>query len=354
MGVQLAAVLTVESAQCDGDRRHGAPRLTALEHVANRPIVHHVLDGLREAGVDRVIVAGQADALIDVRASVREHERRFEDVGYALCRDGMDFQATVDVVAPLVGDASCLFHPADGLIDGPLGRRVSRPDDPFDAESADLVLFVPNRVQVGARAIGRALGTLPRELPPDERLAEVALFGPGALARARDSMSGWSDLASAGARMAARGATVHVQEVGGWRRYRGGGHDLLELNRFALDRLVGRVGGPTDGGNRFEGRVEVDPTALVRDSVIIGPTVIGADATVSQSYIGPYTSVGRGARIEGAEIERSIVAAGASVTHVGVRLVSSLVGRDARIFRDFGLPRALRLWLGDGDEVALC
>jgi hypothetical protein len=40
--------------------------------------------------------------------------------------------------------------------------------------------------------------------------------------------------------------------------------------------------------------------------------------------------------------------------HVGGRLVASVVGRDARVFRDFSLPRALRLRVGDGTEVALC
>ena len=45
---------------------------------------------------------------------------------------------------------------------------------------------------------------------------------------------------------------------------------------------------------------------------------------------------------------------GASITHIGGRLVGSVVGRDARVFRDFSLPRALRLNVGDGGEVALC
>ena len=36
------------------------------------------------------------------------------------------------------------------------------------------------------------------------------------------------------------------------------------------------------------------------------------------------------------------------------RLVASIVGHHARIFRDFSMPRALRLQVGDGDEVALC
>ena len=82
--------------------------------------------------------------------------------------------------------------------------------------------------------------------------------------------------------------------------------------------------------------------------------IIGANAIISDSYIGPHTSIGDGARIEGAEIERSIVLAGASILHVGGRLVASVVGREARIFRDFSMPRALRLQVGDGDEVALC
>jgi glucose-1-phosphate thymidylyltransferase len=100
--------------------------------------------------------------------------------------------------------------------------------------------------------------------------------------------------------------------------------------------------------------VLIDRTATVRSSMVTGPAVIGPHATVVDAYLGPYTSIGAGARVEGAEIERSIVAPGASVMHIGGRLVSSLVGRDARIYRDFSLPRALRLWVGEGDEVALC
>ena len=81
---------------------------------------------------------------------------------------------------------------------------------------------------------------------------------------------------------------------------------------------------------------------------------VNADSLIVEAYVGPYTSIGAGARIEGTEIERSIVSPGASVTHVGGRLVASLIGCDARVFRDFSLPRAMRLRVGDGDEIALC
>jgi glucose-1-phosphate thymidylyltransferase len=92
----------------------------------------------------------------------------------------------------------------------------------------------------------------------------------------------------------------------------------------------------------------------VESSVIIGPAIVGPGALVVESYIGPYTSIGAHAHIEGAEVERSIILAGASIMHVGGRLVASVVGRDARVARDFSLPRAMRLTVGDGGEVVLC
>jgi glucose-1-phosphate thymidylyltransferase len=58
-------------------------------------------------------------------------------------------------------------------------------------------------------------------------------------------------------------------------------------------------------------------------------------------------------RASRAAIEHSIVFAGAEVLHVGARLESSLVGRGARVARDFSLPRALRVQLGDGATVVL-
>ena len=100
--------------------------------------------------------------------------------------------------------------------------------------------------------------------------------------------------------------------------------------------------------------MRIHPTATVKSSVIVGPVVIGAEAAISDSYIGPHTAIGERVHIEGAELERSIVHADASVIHVGGRLVASVVGRRAKVFRDFSVPRALRLHVGDGDEVALC
>jgi dTDP-glucose pyrophosphorylase len=59
-------------------RRHdgctcGSRQIPALEPVANRPILHHVIDSMRVAGVEDFVVAGSADVLIDVRACLSDY-----------------------------------------------------------------------------------------------------------------------------------------------------------------------------------------------------------------------------------------------------------------------------------------
>jgi len=349
--VLLKSVMLVESDPSHPGHANTASRLTALEEVANRPIVHHVLDRLREASAGAIIVAGEADALIDMRACLREYEPALGHVDYAVCRAGAGIGSALNVIAPLIGDAPCLIHPANGLLDQPLVALI----DLLDEGSPDLVLFVSPQSE-DARGRDESGFGEGADVRHGHAIADIGVFGPGAFGRASERLrcAGGADLATAGQHLAADGAHVRLHQVNGWHRYRGHGWDLLALNRVALDRLADSVPAAVQAGNRIEGRVLIDPTATVRSSVITGPAVVGAGATVIDAYLGPYTSVGAGARIEGAEIERSIVSPGASVMHVGGRLVSSLVGRDARIYRDFSLPRALRLWVGDGDEVALC
>jgi glucose-1-phosphate thymidylyltransferase len=251
----------------------------------------------------------------------------------------------IGAVAPMIGDNPCLILPADGLLDTPATLISARPTP------SDLLLLS---------------SMAPREAKSEQvpeftaitsgRAPDIALFGAGALLRAVTSLSGLNtaDYTVLGTRMHAAGARVEFDSVTGWHRYRGERPDLLELNRIALDRVVTDYPDDVESRNQIVGRVKIDPTATIRDSWIVGPVVIGRGVTITDAYVGPYTSIGDGARIIGAEVERSIVSPGASVSHVSGRLVSSLVGKNARVSRNFEMPRGLRLWVGDGDEIALC
>jgi glucose-1-phosphate thymidylyltransferase len=101
------------------------------------------------------------------------------------------------------------------------------------------------------------------------------------------------------------------------------------------------------------GKVVVESGARLTRSTVRGPAIIGRDAVIENAYVGPFTAVGDGAAILGSEIEHSIVLEGSSVTDVGVRIESSLLGRNARVYRADTKPRAYNLMLGDRSQVGL-
>jgi glucose-1-phosphate thymidylyltransferase len=326
-------------------------QLPALEHVANRPIAHHVLDAMRAAGVTELVIAGDTDALIDVRACLGTYRSESLRIEYVTCDEGADSIGVFRAAAQLVGAAPCIVHVGNGLLDHSITPYV----EALQQRSLDLVLLCQRPVSTGA-ASGSPDDTAAPTVPSILCDAGIGIFGPGAFRDAcqHDSAAESLGLGTLAHRLDEEGGQVQVCLADGWRCYRGDPQDLLEVNRLALDLLAAPIRHATGQRNRIEGRVHIDRTASVTTSVIVGPVVIGEGAEVTNSYLGPYTSIGAGAKIEGAEIERSIISPGARVMHVGVRLVSSLVGRGANVFRDFSLPRAMRLRVGEGDEVALC
>lgn len=338
----------------------------ALQRVANRPIFCHVLEDMRRAGLTEIVIMAPERESSDMRACLEADGPSGLELQWLpfVPREQLEVDQRDDGIeqalaaaAELVGEEACIVHVAEGLLDQTLESLIATPRE----ASPELVVFVSRPVN-DAGSIGLATRRLmhladvaPQGSPLD--LTGAALLAPGALrraARVRWWTAGALDMAAIAEQLVASGGRVYVERVNGWRSCTGEVADLLELNRIALDATRLEHDGVPGPGNRIEGDVQVHPTACVQSSTIVGPAILGPNVLVLDSYIGPYTSIGAGVHIEGAEVERSIILPGARITHIGGRLAGSVVGRDAKIFRDFSLPRALRLNVGDGGEVALC
>ncbi len=345
----------------DGDCAPGLLRssgLSASEQIANRPIVHHVVEALESAGATEVVVATSRRLAADVKACLSNRASRSgASIRYVDRLGPMNLAAALRVAAPLIGSASCIVHPANGLLGEQLDSVTARLSD----DVPDVVVLVDrgSGTEYSPPARRTDVSNVIELTKGRNSLDETALcmFGTGALLRATSALpcaGGDIDLTLLERQISAAGGDLQVLQAGSWRRYTGDPFDLLELNQIALERLDVEHQWLPPGGNKIEGRVQIAEDAVIRQSVIVGPSLIGPRAQIVDAYIGPYTSIGAGARVEGAEVERSIIGAGASVTYVGGRLAISVIGRNARVFRDFSLPRALRLQVGDGTIVALC
>jgi glucose-1-phosphate thymidylyltransferase len=327
----------------------------ASVRVANRPIISHVLESLEAAGVTETAVVGPDAAVADLRATIAEDGSRASELTFLPAPDDGSLIETLAPAVPFVGDAQCIVHSADGLLGDPLAPFADRlrPGHP------DLVLLLhggprrPHARDQEALQLLRISEITGFSSPT--ALAGACLLGSGALglACARDDGSRTeTKMTRLAERVAAAGGQVQAERVS-WRSYTGDPLDLLEMNRMVLDQLPAQTLVANTGENQIEGRVLIHPSAEVRGSVIAGPVIIGARARVENAYIGPYTSVGSDAVVEGSEISRSIILEGARILHIRDRIEGSTIGRGALIRTDFGLPRAMRLHVGEGVEMLL-
>jgi glucose-1-phosphate thymidylyltransferase len=90
----------------------------------------------------------------------------------------------------------------------------------------------------------------------------------------------------------------------------------------------------------------------VVNSTIRGPVIIGENAQVVNSYIGPFTSVYFNTVISNSEIEHSIILENSTIRDIK-RLEDSLIGQNVRLSRTEKKPAAFRIMVGDSSQVEI-
>ena len=138
----------------------------------------------------------------------------------------------------------------------------------------------------------------------------------------------------------------------GWWKDTGRLEDMLEANRLILDNLLERIDGELID-SRVDGRVVIEPGARLERTTVRGPAIVGADARLSDCYIGPYTAIGERCTISGSEVEHSILLAGCTVCDLDGRMESSLLGRNVTVRRGDRQPRAYRFMVGDNSDISI-
>lgn len=126
---------------------------------------------------------------------------------------------------------------------------------------------------------------------------------------------------------------------------------MLTANTIVLDELIETdIQGTVDELSQVQGRVSIAEDAQIINSHIRGPAVIGGGAKISDTFIGPFTSIGNGCVIERSVIEHAVVLKEAVIRDID-RLEDSLVGRRAVVSKNKRFHNAYRLMVGDDSVV---
>jgi glucose-1-phosphate thymidylyltransferase len=326
--------------------------------VANRPVLEHVIRGIRDLGVTEVgvVVGGWVAA---IRAAIGDGAGLGVRVTYLPQERPLGLAHAVRLARPYLGDDDFVMYLGDNLL--PDGVVEPAGDFRRHRPAAQLLLHkVSDPSAYGVAEVnpdGSLRGLVEKPARPRSDLAVVGVyFFTRAIHDAVDAIGpsarGELEITDAIQWLLTRGDEVAVREHSGFWSDVGTPQDVLTCNRRLLGDLRARVDGQVDRDSVLRGRVVVECGARVLRSRIDGPAIIGAGTLVEDSRIGPGTALGSDCVLRATDIADSVVLDGAGIRGVG-GLRGCLIGRSASIAPGGRQQPGTRLVVGDHARIAL-
>jgi glucose-1-phosphate thymidylyltransferase len=329
-----------------------------LVPVANKPVLFYGIEAIAAAGITDIgIVVGETQA--EIRAAAGDGSRFGVRITYIEQDAPRGLAHAVKISEPFIGRDPFVMYLGDNLLNKgitPFVREFER-----ERPAAQILLAaVPDPQMFGVAELrdGKVVRLVekPQEHIGDLALVGVYMFGPEvfeSVNRIRPSFRNELEITDAIQDLIDRGLAVRPHIVDGWWKDTGKVEDMLDANRLILETFDRRIEGCVDAESRIEGKVVIEPGAVVERSVIRGPAIIGRDARIIHAYVGPYTAIMNGVEIQDTEIEHSIVLEGSCLRDLANRVTDSLIGKNVKIYRVPVKPSAYRFTLGDNSEVGI-
>lgn len=347
-------------------------RAKQLVPVAGKPILYYVLESVASAGIKEVgVIVG--DTAAEVREAVGDGSTWGLQVTYVPQDAPLGLAHCVRIAGEFLGDDDFVMYLGDNMLRQSLRGFVDSFERAREAASAPplgggdaapaaqiLLAHVPDPHRFGVAELGPDgrvvhLVEKPADPPSDLALVGVYLFDRRiheAVASIDPSPRGELEITDAIQWLIDRGHGVRSEVLEGWWIDTGKLTPLLEANRLILETVERRLDGEVDEASRVDGRVVLEAGARIERSTVRGPVVIGAGTVVVDSFVGPFTAIGEACRVEGSEIEHSVVMGHSVITGAG-RIEDSLIGHDVTVTRSDERPRATRLMVGDHCQIDL-
>lgn len=328
--------------------------------VAAKPILYFVMEQIKEAGITDVgvIIAPETGEMIKESLQENPWQHNFH---FIMQDKPMGLAHAVKIAQGFLGDDSFLMYLGDNLI----GESVKSFVDIFVKENLDSIILLKKVADPRAFGVavideenGRVLRLIekPKNPPSDLALVGVYLFNSSIhsiISELKPSARGELEITDAIQNLvtAQRKVKAHILEK--WWLDTGKKDDIIEANRMVLDEFTERdIRASVDNNSNIAGRVFIDSSSLVENSIIRGPSKIGKNVIIRNAYVGPYTSISDGCLIENSAVECSVILEGSKIVSVE-HLDESLIGKQSIVTRHKGIKKSLKLMVGDDALVEL-
>jgi glucose-1-phosphate thymidylyltransferase len=335
-----------------------------LVPVANKPVLFYGIEAMADAGIEEIGIIIAPETGAEIEAVAGDGSRFGVRISYIVQDDPLGLAHAVLTAELFLGTSPFVMYLGDNLLQGGISDLVSafREHEP---DALILLTPVPDPENYGVAELAEAPAGEPGRVvrlveKPAEPATDLALVGVymftsqvhDAARAIEPSPRGELEITDAIQYLVDGGMRVEPHIVRGWWKDTGRLEDMLEANRLILDNLAERIDGELID-SRVDGRVVVEAGARLERTIVRGPAIIGADARLSDCYVGPYTAIGERCEITASEVEHSILLAGCTVSDLDGRMESSLLGRNVTVRRGERQPRAYRFMVGDNSDISI-
>ncbi len=353
-------------------------RAKQLVPVANKPVLYYGLEAIAAAGIRDVgiVVSDPRELLLpdhrtgelvttlvnsqaEIRAAVGDGAAFGLRVTYLEQEAPLGLAHAVKISESFMAGDSFVMYLGDNLIKDGIAPFVRE----FERERPEAQILLAKVARPWEFGVAELKGerVVRLEEKPKQPRSDLALVGVylftstifDAVRAIQPSPRGELEITDAIQHLITTGRNVRSHVIHGWWKDTGRVEDLLEANRIVLADLTTRIDGTVDASTVIEGPVQIGAGTVVERSRLRGPLVIGAGAHIADAYVGPFSAIADGVRIERCEIEHSIVLDRTHLLAIAGRIESSLIGRDVVVTAGNARPSAHRLMLGDSCRVEL-
>jgi glucose-1-phosphate thymidylyltransferase len=334
-------------------------RAKQLVPVANKPVLFRVIEAIKEAGIDDIgIVIG--DTGQEIKHAVGNGRRWDVRITYIPQEAPMGLAHAVKISHNFLGDDRFVMFLGDNVIQGGISSLI-RQFASSDWNSQVVLTQVDHPEHYGVAELDdqgkiRRLVEKPRNPASNLALVGIYMFDHNvfqAVNSIKPSWRGELEITDAIQWLVENGCAVHPYIHRGWWIDTGKPIDMLEANNRVLAELAHKVDGYVDRDSKVDHLVTIERGAEIINSVVRGPAIIGEDARLINSYIGPFTSIYHDTVVENSEIEHSIVLDHSRIINVPSRIEDSIIGRDVEVTYSPIKPKAYKMTLGDHSHVGL-
>lgn len=326
--------------------------------VANKPVLVRVIESIRDAGVEEIgIVIGQTGP--QIQEVVGDGSRYGVKLTYIPQESPDGLAHAVKISRDFLGDERFVMFLGDNVIEGGINQLISDFAN-SDWNSQIVLKEVENASAYGVAKL-RPDGSIeqliekPKNPPSNLALVGIYMFDPHiweAVNAIKPSPRGEYEITDAIQWLIDAGHRVYPHVHKGWWIDTGKPTDMLEANSLVLEELVPNISpDAVIKDSQIDRRVTVEAGARIVNSVVRGPTIIGENSVIENSFVGPFTSIYHDVTVQNCELERSIVLEHSTIRDLGTRLQDSLIGRHAVVASSEGKPKSIKMNIGDHSNL---